>query len=558
MGGTPPSFVRWRSPRRAESRTASPIAVPSPMRSVASAGLTNSRSVVGADTTCARELKSTTATRYFPAGPRGTGGPRPAAAASRDRGHVGRAHRSRRVDREHDRRLLGAHRDVRVRPCEADEERRDGQQEQRDREVSAPRRHPIHDVGAQRRRDELRRTRARVVARAGRSRSQCGHEQQGPQGERRREAHCAPAWRRKPVSSRSQSPSVESTTWRAPAEMSSAATSARSCAAAAANRCAQPTARRVDLELAAGLGIDQPQLPELRQLLLSRVADLDRDDVVASAEREQRPAPVAGAAEVGDDDDERPLTRQSCRRAGAPRRPRSRRPRPRARPPPPPAAPRAGRADRPVPAAPAACAGVRRRRSRARGDCRAASRRTRSRARRPRRRRPCGARPCRTSSTARCRATSQVTSARSARWIRTCGSPRARRHVPVDLAHVVLDRLVRADLRELASRARAGTSGDRPGSRPSTRRAIVRSRARSSGSGIGPGPGRAGVCPRRRMPSITPLLPREVELWHRDGATITARACCRGCAPRRAPRRRAPAGGAARPCMSSCRSSTST
>ena len=110
------------------------------------------------------------------------------------------------------------------------------------------------------------------------------------------------------MSSRSQSPRVDSTTCRAPAEVISDATSRRSFAAASAKR-ARRASSSVDLQLAAGLGIDEPQRPELRQLHLARIADLDGHDLVTSAEREQRAAPVAGAAEVGDHHDVRALPR---------------------------------------------------------------------------------------------------------------------------------------------------------------------------------------------------------------------------------------------------------
>ena len=76
---------------------------------------------------------------------------------------------------------------------------------------------------------------------------------------------------------------------------------------------AQPRAARVDAQLAPCLRIDEPELPRVRELVLARVADLDGDDVVPARELEQRPAPVARPAEVGDDDHERPLP---CERAG--------------------------------------------------------------------------------------------------------------------------------------------------------------------------------------------------------------------------------------------------
>src|SRR5205085_8730177 len=72
---------------------------------------------------------------------------------------------------------------------------------------------------------------------------------------------------------------------------------------------AQLRAPRVDPELPAGLGVDEPELAHVRELLLARIADLDRDDVVPPREREQRPPPVERAAEVGDEDDERALAR---------------------------------------------------------------------------------------------------------------------------------------------------------------------------------------------------------------------------------------------------------
>ena len=118
--------------------------------------------------------------------------------------------------------------------------------------------------------------------------------------------------------SRSQSPWVASTTWRAPAEVISAATSRRSCGGRGREVRAQAGRSSVStLSCRPVSGIDEPQLAELRELLLAGVADLDRHHVMAAAEHEQRPAPVARAAEVGDHDDVRALPRQ---RADAPER----------------------------------------------------------------------------------------------------------------------------------------------------------------------------------------------------------------------------------------------
>ena len=72
---------------------------------------------------------------------------------------------------------------------------------------------------------------------------------------------------------------------------------------------AQPRARGVDAELPPGLGIDEAELAHVRQRLLARVADLDGEHVMAAGELEQRQAPVARPAKVGDDGDERALPR---------------------------------------------------------------------------------------------------------------------------------------------------------------------------------------------------------------------------------------------------------
>ncbi len=67
---------------------------------------------------------------------------------------------------------------------------------------------------------------------------------------------------------------------------------------------AKPPAARVHAELPPGLGIDEIEQADVRQLLLTRVPDLDGDDVVVARELEQRPSPVAPASEVGHDHDQ--------------------------------------------------------------------------------------------------------------------------------------------------------------------------------------------------------------------------------------------------------------
>ena len=224
------------------------------------------------------------------------------------------------------------------------------------------------------------------------------------------------------ASGRSQSPAVDSTMWSAPRAQSSAATSARSSAAAAAKRSRSLRVRVSTLDLAARLGIDEPSSPTVGQLQLARVADLDREHVVAGAQLAQR----RRASRAGRGSRRRrrsgralrampPARRQ--RRAERGRRPPSRRP----------AAPRAAamqqrRAGRGGPGAAA-----RQRLAAAEGDrrpggCRAGSRRGRPRARRPRRRRPCARSAVPKPIEAESSNISHVVSARSATCTRTCGS----------------------------------------------------------------------------------------------------------------------------------------
>ena len=61
---------------------------------------------------------------------------------------------------------------------------------------------------------------------------------------------------------------------------------------------------RVDAQLASGLGVDEPQVADGGQLLLARVAHLERDHVMAVQQAQQRLAPVARPAEVRHDHDQ--------------------------------------------------------------------------------------------------------------------------------------------------------------------------------------------------------------------------------------------------------------
>ena len=55
-------------------------------------------------------------------------------------------------------------------------------------------------------------------------------------------------------------------------------------------------------QLAAGLGIDQPEHSRVRELLFTRIPDLDGHHLVPAGELEQGPAPVLRPAEVADHD----------------------------------------------------------------------------------------------------------------------------------------------------------------------------------------------------------------------------------------------------------------
>ena len=121
------------------------------------------------------------------------------------------------------------------------------------------------------------------------------------------EAHRRPPRRRrKSASERSQSPAVEQHDV-VDAGAAQLVRRPRRAPRGGAPRSAR-AARRRDVSTrscAAGLGVDEPEVADVGQLLLARVADLDRDHVVPAGELEQRAAPVARAAEVGDDDDQR-------------------------------------------------------------------------------------------------------------------------------------------------------------------------------------------------------------------------------------------------------------
>ena len=195
-----------------------------------------------------------------------------------------------------------------MRACEAGRERGEREQCQRGREVPQPPGTAADQVRHERRAGEdggllpapaLEQDVAGDGQRDGQQREQ--HQRPG-------EAHRRPPRRRRWFASgRSQSPSVETTTC-ADAERGQLASDLGALGGRGGGEAlAQPGAGRVDAQLASGLGIDEPELAHVRQRLLARIADLDREHVVAAGELEQRRPPVARAAEVGDDGDERAL-----------------------------------------------------------------------------------------------------------------------------------------------------------------------------------------------------------------------------------------------------------
>ena len=153
---------------------------------------------------------------------------------------------------------------------------------------------------------------------------------------------------------------------------------------------------------------------------------------------------------------------------------------------------------------------------------------------------------------------SHVVSVRSATCTRTCGSPRARGHGPVDLAHVVAE-LVGAHLRDLGAVAERRRSGARParGYRCAAGRS-GRARAGSRpGSARGPGVPAGALRWSRTAPHATSTRDSD-HLRHRDRVEHLLEQRVRRRRPRRAPRRSARAGGAARRARARCTSSGST
>ena len=58
-----------------------------------------------------------------------------------------------------------------------------------------------------------------------------------------------------------------------------------------------------DIALSTGLGVDDTEDPDVRQLELARVGDVHGHDLVAKCQEPQFPLPPVAVEEVGDDDD---------------------------------------------------------------------------------------------------------------------------------------------------------------------------------------------------------------------------------------------------------------
>ena len=291
----------------------------------------------------------------------------------------------------------------------------------------------------------------------------------------------------------------------------------------------QLPAAGVDPQLPAGLRVDEPEVADIRQLLLPLIADLDRDDVVARREVEQPGPPVAGAAEVGDDHDhgaaacEPADPRQRGARATSGRRARGR-------------ARAAARQEREEAAVPLAGR---------RGDGIAVAER-----------RQCEAVAATEGEVPDGERDSlgdvplpPVGGAERHRRRRVEQEPRLDRplgdvdpnvrlagasgDVPVDQADVVARRRTAAPG---PARCRRRVAHERwsPASSPSIRRRTVRFTLRRSAAGTGPGPGRPGVLAGR---SAWTVLMRPPAGRGRAAASGSSRARGRGSAPRRRPRR---------------------
>ena len=206
------------------------------------------------------------------------------------------------------------HRRVRPRHSDDHEDERDEQDERR--EVAEPPRLAIDDVRQQIRVPEPRLRRDPPAVPIDVERDEDRQSGERAEDERPVEAH-ARLLRRNVTSGRSQSPDVLRTTCRTPIDENVARHLAPFGCRGDGEALAETTAARVDAELPSGLGIDEPEEPDVGQLLLARIADLDGDDVVVPRELEQRPPPLAVAAKVGDDHDERALSRKrACAREG--------------------------------------------------------------------------------------------------------------------------------------------------------------------------------------------------------------------------------------------------
>ena len=234
---------------------------------------------------------------------------------------VGGLHRQRDVDGHHDRRPLPRHAHLGARHGQRDDEGGQAQGDDAEGQVPPPARPLRHDRAQQRHVGEPRGVGLPAQLQHDVERDQRGDHQQGQQPQRRLEAHREapplPARRRsatKRTTSISQSRSVRSCRWPAPARRRAAAICARCAAAPVGEPRPELGVAGRHLQRLPGLGVDDGQQADVGQLQLPRVEDLDRQQLVPGRQRAQRALPVAVAEEVRHDDDQAAAPRGPAQR----------------------------------------------------------------------------------------------------------------------------------------------------------------------------------------------------------------------------------------------------
>ena len=108
------------------------------------------------------------------------------------------------------------------------------------------------------------------------------------------------------TSARTRSSAVDTSQMSTPARSGERAQLRLAVLAGLAQAAAELGVARVDDELLSGLGVLDDDHAGVGKLVLARIEQPDRDDLVALGQPEQRPLPAGRGDEVGDEDDERP------------------------------------------------------------------------------------------------------------------------------------------------------------------------------------------------------------------------------------------------------------